>query len=318
MRFGFDDFRPVFFDERFHFLFAGHGECATFFGFGLCDAKVGRGLFRCEFRTDVLAGFQVRNVDRHDLERGLRVEARVQHSLRNDARIREDFAVIDRRADRLDDTFADAGDDRFFGGTADEAFEFRSHRDAGFGQQLNAVLADRVEELLALGRIGAVDDFRIDAGANGFENIAASEVDGGGGFPREFEAGFVCGNDGGGGLRHVAARQEVRFEVRRRHLHARLHERDLLANDQAVIDVPQLHADQATDADVRPGEQALNPEANEAHEDKRKDDEDQDGNRAHHDHNRLHVDFGRLLSEQNSGHEAHGSGPFAVVGHRMV
>ena len=48
-------------------------------------------------------------------------------------------------ADGADDAFADAGDDGFFGGTADELVEIGADRDAGFHFELHAVLGDGVE-----------------------------------------------------------------------------------------------------------------------------------------------------------------------------
>ena len=146
------DLGPVFLHERLHFLLAGDGHGAALLGFGLGDAQVGGGLVGLQLGPDVLADFDVGHVDRHDLERRLRIERIVQHGLRDRARIGEHFLVIVRGADRLDDALADAGDDGFLGGAADEPFELGPHGDAGLGPQLNAVAADGVEELPALRR----------------------------------------------------------------------------------------------------------------------------------------------------------------------
>ena len=120
------------------------------------------------------------------------------------------------RADGLDDALADAGDDGFLGGAADEAVELGPHRDAGPGLELNAVLADAVERRPALGRVGAVDDLGVDAGLDGVEDVAAGQVDGGGRPPRQVHAGLVGGDDRRRRLGHVAARQVVGFQVLRR------------------------------------------------------------------------------------------------------
>ena len=117
------------------------------------------------------------------------------------------------RADGLDDALADAGDDRLLGRPADQPLELGPHRHAGLGPELNAVAADGVEGLPALGRVGAVDDLRIDAGLDGVEDVAAGQVDGGGRLPRQVDAGLVGGDDRRGRLRHVAAGQVVRLQV---------------------------------------------------------------------------------------------------------
>ena len=145
------------------------------------------------------------HVDRHDLERGLRIERVLQHGLRDQVGIGQHVGVVLGAADGLDDALADAGDDRLLGGAADQAVELGPHRDAGPGLELNAVLAHAVERGPALGRIGAVDDLGIDAGLDGLEDVAAGQVDGGGDPPGQIHAGLVGGDHGRGHLRDVAA-----------------------------------------------------------------------------------------------------------------
>src|SRR6266487_5238228 len=94
-------------------------------------------------------------------------------------------------ADGFDDAFADASDNRFFGRAADQALELGPDRNAGSGFQLNAVLANTVEGLTALDRVGTVDHLGIDAGLDGVEHISAGEIDGRRGFPGEIDTGFV-------------------------------------------------------------------------------------------------------------------------------
>ena len=88
--------------------------------------------------------------------------------------------------------------------------------------------------------------FGIDAGADGVEHVAAGQVDGGGGPPRQVDAGLVGGDDR---RRRLAARCRATgkcgFQLLRRHLDAGLHQRDLLPDDHVVIDVAQLHPDRS-------------------------------------------------------------------------
>ena len=86
-----------------------------------------------------------------------------------------------RRADGADDPFADPGDDRLLGGAADHLGEVGPHGHRGPDLELDAVLGDRVQRLLAAAAGGAVDDLGIDAGLDGLNHVAAGEVDGGGG-----------------------------------------------------------------------------------------------------------------------------------------
>src|SRR5262249_12696369 len=155
------------------------------------------------------------------------------------------------------------GDDRLLGRTTDQPLQLGPHRHAGLGPQLDAVLADGIEELPALRGVRAVDDLRVNTGAHRIEDVATSQVDRGGRLPGHVNAGLVSGDDGGRCLGHVAARQVVRLEVLGRHADARLYHGNLLADDHGVIDVAELHADQVEDADLRPGQQALDPEPHE-------------------------------------------------------
>src|SRR5439155_26558027 len=99
--------------------------------------------------------------------------------------------------DRLDDTLADAGDDGLLGSTAHQTVELGAHGDAGPGLELNAVAADAVERRPPLGRIGAIDHLRVDAGLDGIEDVAAGEIDGRRNPPGQIDTGLVGGNDGG-------------------------------------------------------------------------------------------------------------------------
>jgi hypothetical protein len=110
--------------------------------------------------------------------------------------------------------FADAGDDRFLGGSADQAFDVGAHGDAGFDFQLDAVLGHAVDAVAAHGGAGDVDHFRIHAGLHGIENVAAGQIDGGRGLPGQIDVGLVGGDHGVDDALHVAAGQHVRFHFR--------------------------------------------------------------------------------------------------------
>src|SRR5262249_53266269 len=74
---------------------------------------------------------------------------------------------------------------------------------------------------------------------------------------------------------------EVALQVLRRNPHPGLHQGDLLADDHRVIDVPQLHADQVEDADLRSGQQALDIEPHEAEEQNEHEQENEQGDPRH-------------------------------------
>ena len=118
----------------------------------------------------------------------------LQHRLGDRVGVFQHVLVVLGRADGVDDAFADAGDDRFFGGPADQALDVGAHGDAGFDVKLNAVLGDAVDGWLAEVRIGHVDDLGIHAGLHGIENIAAGQVDRGGGLPGKIDVGLVGGD----------------------------------------------------------------------------------------------------------------------------
>ena len=117
------------------------------------------------------------------------------------------------RADRADDAFADAGDDRFLGRPADELIEVRPHRDAGLHFELNAVLGDGVERrpLAVLRR--AIDHARINARLHGFQNISPGQVDRRGPLEVQVDDLRLAGGDHRANhQRHVAAGQVMGFE----------------------------------------------------------------------------------------------------------
>src|SRR5690606_37807590 len=98
---------------------------------------------------------------------------------------------------------ADAGDDGFLGGAADEAGEVGAHGDAGAGLELYAVLGDGIDRVPPLRRARAVDDLRVHAGGDGLEDVAAGEVDGGADVPVEIDLGSLGGDEGADDVRHA-------------------------------------------------------------------------------------------------------------------
>ena len=103
----------------------------------------------CKFGADVLAHVHVGDVDGEDFERGVAVERLVQNGLGNAVGVFQHVLVAVGRTDGGDDAFADARDDGFLGGAADEAIEIGAHGDAGLGFDDDAVLGDAVDGDLA-------------------------------------------------------------------------------------------------------------------------------------------------------------------------
>jgi hypothetical protein len=94
----------------------------------------------------------------------------------------EDVLIGIGRADGTDDAFANAGDDCFLRGAADEAVEVGADGDAGLDLDADAVLGNAIDAAAALGGVGAIDDLWIDASRDGFEDCfagaAGGEIDG--------------------------------------------------------------------------------------------------------------------------------------------
>ena len=82
---------------------------------------------------------------------------------------------------------ADACDDSFLGGTANQLVDVGSHGHASAGFQQNSVACHRIKRHLTFASIRAIDHFRIDAGSDGFENITTGEVNCLSGLPVEID-----------------------------------------------------------------------------------------------------------------------------------
>ena len=99
-----------------------------------------------------------------------------------------------RGADGADNALADAGDDCFFGGAADEASEVSADGNAGFDEHADSIFGNGVEHGGAFGWIWAIDDFWVNARADGVIDVAAGKVDCGSPLEVEFDIGFVGGD----------------------------------------------------------------------------------------------------------------------------
>ena len=252
---------------RPHFLLDGDGGGAAHFRLRLGDALVGIGLFGLQFGADVFAHVHVGDVDGENLKRGAAIEAFGQNGLGNAVGIFQHFFVGGGRADGADDAFADARDDRFLGGAADEAIEIRAHRDARLTLTPMPSLATPSMVVAPMDGIGRIDDFRIDAGADGFEDGLAGafggEVDGAGAIEVERDAGFVRGDEGEDDVADIAAGQVMRLQRIGGDVEAGFDRGDAVVDDQADRDFAQAHADHLADADGRVGDPGPKPEAKE-------------------------------------------------------
>jgi len=81
-------------------------------------------------------------------------------------------------ADGGHDRFADAGDDGFLGGAADEAIEIGTDGDARLAFELNTVLGHGVKGVSPLAFLGAIDDSGLDDREDGFQDVVSGEIDG--------------------------------------------------------------------------------------------------------------------------------------------
>ena len=194
-----------------------------------------------------------------------------------------------RGADGGDDALADAGDDGFLLRAADEAVEIGADGDAGADLHLDAVLGDAVDGAAAGGRVRAVDDLRIDRGADGFDHAFAGalggEVDGAGAVPIQRDAGFLRGDERLDGGDDVAAGEVVGLDVIDGDFDAGLFRGDAGVHDHAVGHLAEAHGDEVGEADVGAGQPGAEPDAEEGDDDAEEQqsedgDDDQDDGRS--------------------------------------
>ena len=228
-----------------------------------------------ELGTDVFADIDVRDVDGEDLEGGADVEAACEHDLGDGVGAFEDDFVGIRGADGGDDTLADAGDDGFLFRSANKAVEVGADGDAGADFHLDTVFGNAVDGAASGAGGGAVDDFRVNRGADGlyhgFIGALGGEVDGAGAIPIELDAGFACGDECLDGREDVAACEEVGFDFVDVDFDAGFLRGDAGVNDRAVRYLAEAHGDEIGEADVGTGEPGSQPDAEEGEDDEGED-----------------------------------------------
>ena len=166
------------------------------------------------------------------------------------------------RADGADDSFAHPGNDRLFGGPADDLPQVRPHRYPGLDLQLDSVLGHAVERFSAAAADGTVDHLGIDAGLDGFEHVSSGQVDGGRQLEVEVQLGLVCSHQGTHHQGDVSAGQVVGFQVLGGEAiiaQPGLHRHDLAADNDRRADLADGHEDQVEHADSGPREFGLEP-----------------------------------------------------------
>ena len=213
--------------------------------------------------ADVVADVDLGDIDRQDFECRARVETFFQDSLGDRVGVFEHQLIRIGRADGVDDPFADAGDNRFLGRTADEPIEIRSDGDASLDSKLDAVLRLRIDRRTTLDRVGTIYDLGIHARLHGVQDVSPRQVDRHRSFARQRNLGPMRGDQGSNHIRHVAARKVMSLKAFRgdpvlfRHPGLNCH--DLRPNHDFRFDFAQSHADQFHQADVGVGRLGLNP-----------------------------------------------------------
>ena len=265
----------VLLDEGDHLLLPGHGQRALALGLRLGDLLLGLGLVDLEPRPDVVADVDVRDVDREDLERGPRIEAALEHHLRDLVRVLEHPHVVLGRPDGGHDALADPGHDRLFGRAADQPFEVRPHRDPGLHLELDPVPRDRVDGAARHRARRHVDHLRVDGGVDGLLGVPPGEVDRAAPVVGQLDVRLVGGDDRLHHPHDVSAREVVRLELVAGHLDSRLPGGDARGDDGAGIHLAEPHEDDLDEAHRSVGEDGLPPEP-ERVPDEGEDDEDDD------------------------------------------
>src|SRR5690606_20905514 len=183
------------------------------------------------------------DVDREDLEGRSGVEATRKDVLRDVVGILEHVLVRLRRSNRAHHAFADARDDGFFAGAADEPIEVRADGDAGNRDQLDAVLGH--------GRDARrLDDLRQDRHLHGLKHVAAGQVDRGRALEGHVDVGLVGRDQRVDDAGDVTAGQIVRFELVDAQGQAGLYSADPRVDDDRRRHAPQPHADEREQPDV--------------------------------------------------------------------
>ena len=233
-------------------LFGGLRSVLALRGLRLSDLAIGVRLGGLQFGADVLADVDVGDVDRHNLERRSRIEPLREHGLRDAIRILQHFLVIDRRADRGNDAFADTRNDRLFACAADVAIEVASHRDTRFDVELNAVLGDALERR-------RLDDLRSDRGLERFDDVAPRKIDRCGTLPVERNLRALGGDHGERHVLHVASGEKVRLHLIHGEIQAGLARAHVVRDNDAGRYADQPHAHERNDAERHARSDGTNP-----------------------------------------------------------
>ena len=229
-----------------------HG--AAFLCLRLRNAAVGFRLIHHQLRADVAADIHVCNVDGENFVCRARVQAFGQHRAGNQIRILQHLLVGFRRADSGHDALADTRDNGFFARAADQTVDIRADGDARLGTQLNAVLRD-------CGDDGGFDDLRGDGHLHRLEHVTAREVNRARLLERHRDVRALRRNQGVNHAVHVAAGEEVRFQLGDVQPQTRLVRLNQRLHEAVRLDVANLHADERAHRHMHPAGQRGNPQS---------------------------------------------------------
>jgi hypothetical protein len=155
------------------------------------------------------------------------------------------------------DAFADARDHGFLRRSTDEPLEVGAHRDSGLDPQLDAVARDRIDRRPAAGRVGAVDDFRVNARADRVEHVASGEIDGSCALEAQVDVRARRRDQGVHDGAHVASREHVRLDLVDVHRDVRFRRGDEHVDDHLRVHFPQVHPDELDDGNGASGRHGL-------------------------------------------------------------
>ena len=110
--------------------------------------------------------------------------------------------------------WANAGNDRFFGGSPDQLQQIRADCHPYVDAELDAVSCDCAQRVLAAKlRIGAVDHLGRDAGTHRVEHISAGEINCGRTVEVQVDVGTISGDNGAKDPHDVSPREEMGFQA---------------------------------------------------------------------------------------------------------
>ena len=156
-------------------------------------------------------------------------------------------------ADCRDGALTHAGQDGLLARAANQPVEVGPYGDTRDSDELDPVLGHG-------GHPRRVDHAGVDAGLHRLQHVAARQVDGGGPLPCQVDGRFVRGDHGGDHTAHVAACQVVGFHLVDVEVNPRLGGRDERLDDGVGAHLPQLHPDEAQQADRHTGKNGAQPQ----------------------------------------------------------